>query len=485
MFFKQFKRPAGRILQSMLLCTSLAAQAENRLPDIGTAGVAALSIDKEVTYGDSFMRFARASLPIIDDPVLDEYVTDLGQRLLSKANDVRFPFSFALVKDDSINAAAFLGGKVKVHTGLFLYADTESELASVLAHEITHVTQRHIARYMEAQAQQSPLAIAGLVGSIALAMINPTAGVAALQTTMGLQIQSAINYTRDNEYEADRIGMQLLYDAGFDPMGMADFFQKLAATYRYASKPPEMLLTHPLPETRIADARTRAANFPPRVLDTTPNFAFAKARIQVRYGPESAEALLTQYDGLLARNQAQSRDGARYGKVLALMKLQRNEEAAPLLAELAEAYPDSLFILDTQTDLDLAGKRYAASIARLTQRQQSMPDNDVVLFNLANSHMEAGQPQEAAGLLDRYVRNHPDSDLAWHMLTQAYQQTGDATNLYLAQAEYSALRGDFQQAIEMLNRARATSNDKLVLARIDARITQLDEAKRQDESLKR
>ena len=129
--------------------------------------------------------------------------------------DVRFPFSFFLIKDDSINAAAFLGGRVKIHTGLFLYADNESELASVLAHEITHVTQRHIARYMEAQAQQTPLTIAGMVGSIALAMINPTAGVAALQTTMGLQIQSAINYTRDNEYEADRIGMQLLYDAGF------------------------------------------------------------------------------------------------------------------------------------------------------------------------------------------------------------------------------------------------------------------------------
>ena len=262
-------------------------------------------------------------------------------------------------------------------------------------------------------------------------------------------------------------------------------FQKLAATYRYASKPPEMLLTHPLPETRIAEARTRAANFPPRVLDSNPNFAFAKARIQVRYGPESAEALLTQYDNLLTRNQAQNRDGARYGKVLALMKLQRDDEAAPLLAELARTYPDNLFILDTQTDLDLAAKRYDASIARLTQRLQSMPDNDVVLFNLANSYLEADQPKAAAGLLDRYARNHPDSDLAWKMLSQAYQQIGDATNLYLAQAEYFALRGDFLRAIDELSRARGSSSDKLVLARIDARIAQLEEAKRQDESLKR
>ncbi|MBP8221427.1 MAG: M48 family metallopeptidase, partial [Aeromonadaceae bacterium] len=262
---------------------------ESQLPDIGTAGVAALPIDREVTYGNSFMRFARAQLPIIDDPVLNEYLTDLGQRLVSHANDIRFPFTFFLVQDQSINAAAFLGGKVKVHSGLFLNAANESELASVLAHEISHVTQRHIARYLEAQSQQTPATIAGLVGSVALAILNPTAGIAALQTTLGIQAQSAINYTRDNEYEADRIGMQLLYDAGFEPMGMANFFQKLAAEYRYASKPPEMLLTHPLPETRIAEARSRAANFPRQSPHDDTEFLFAKARIQVRFSQETPE----------------------------------------------------------------------------------------------------------------------------------------------------------------------------------------------------
>ncbi|MGL5481000.1 MAG: M48 family metallopeptidase, partial [Aeromonas veronii] len=242
-------------LLASLMGATFHAEANNQLPDIGTAGVAALPIEQEVRYGNAFMRFARAGLPIIDDPVLSQYIDDLGQRLLTNADGVRFPFTFFLINDPSINAAAFLGGRVKVHTGLFLYADSESELASVLAHEITHVTQRHIARYMEAQASSSAVTLAGLVGSIALAVINPTAGIAALQTTLGLSMQSAINYTRDNEYEADRIGMKTLYDAGFDPMGMANFFQKLAAEYRYASKPPEMLLTHPLPETRISEAR--------------------------------------------------------------------------------------------------------------------------------------------------------------------------------------------------------------------------------------
>ncbi|WP_375781621.1 M48 family metalloprotease, partial [Aeromonas enteropelogenes] len=171
-------------LLASLMGATFHAQANNQLPDIGTAGVSALPIEQEVRYGNAFMRFARAGLPIIDDPVLNQYIDDLGQRLLSNADGVRFPFTFFLINDPSINAAAFLGGRVKVHTGLFLYADNESELASVLAHEITHVTQRHIARYMEAQASSSAMTLAGLVGSIALAVINPTAGIAALQTTL-------------------------------------------------------------------------------------------------------------------------------------------------------------------------------------------------------------------------------------------------------------------------------------------------------------
>ena len=193
-----------------------------------------------------------------------------------------------------------------MHTGLFLYAESESELASVLAHEITHVTQRHIARYMEAQASSSAMTLAGLVGSIALAVINPTAGIAALQTTLGLSMQSAINYTRDNEYEADRIGMKTLYDAGFDPMGMANFFQKLAAEYRYASKPPEMLLTHPcrrpgsakpVPGRELWRARPAAE----------PGLLAGQVRIQVRYGTETPQALLTYFDSRLQKGITPSR----------------------------------------------------------------------------------------------------------------------------------------------------------------------------------
>ncbi|MCT7655880.1 M48 family metalloprotease [Oceanimonas sp. NS1] len=158
---------------AMALTATQPAQADNSLPDIGTAGVSAMSVEREVRFGDAFSRFARANQPVVDDPVLNEYISDLGLKLLSQADSVRFPFRFLLIRDDSINASAFLGGVVQLHTGLFLYAESESELASVLAHEITHVTQRHIARYLESQSRGTPLTIAGLVGSVALAVVNP------------------------------------------------------------------------------------------------------------------------------------------------------------------------------------------------------------------------------------------------------------------------------------------------------------------------
>lgn len=473
------------LLLAALCGTAMPVAANNQLPDIGTAGVMALPIEQEVRYGDAFMRFARAGLPIIDDPVLNQYLDDLGQRLVSNADSVRFPFTFFLINDTSINAAAFLGGRVKVHTGLFLYADSESELASVLAHEISHVTQRHIARYMEAQASTSAMTLAGLVGSIALAVINPTAGVAALNTTLGVSMQSAINYTRDNEYEADRIGMKTLFDSGFDPMAMATFFQKLAAEYRYSTKLPEMLLTHPLPETRISEARARAANYPARHLKPSLDFLMAKARIQVRYSNESPEAMLTYFDARIAKGDYGLKDAAIYGKALALLQLKRYDDAETLMKDLVSRYPDDLFVLDTQTDIDMGKGRSAQAISRLKRFLDRMPDNEVVVVNLANAYLESGQANRSIALLDPYLRQHNENNLAWDMLSDAYRKQGKLTELHQARAELLALRGDYQAAMDELIVGRGTTSDKMTLARIEARIAEMERAQKELETLKR
>jgi predicted Zn-dependent protease len=278
--------------------------------------------------------------------------------------------------------------------------------------------------------------------------------------------------------------MKTLYDAGFDPMGMANFFQKLAAEYRYASKPPEMLLTHPLPETRISEARGRASSYARRDLPPSLDFWLAKVRIQVRYGTESPQALLSYFDHRLQKGDYPLKDAAIYGKALALLQLKRTDEADALMQELASRHPEDLFVVDALTDIDLAKGRSAQAIARLEKFRTRMPDNEVVVVNLGNAYLESGNYKKSIAILDPYAREHPENNLAWNLLTDAYRKAGRMTDLHMARAEILSLRGDYQAAIDELIVARGTTSDKLTLARLEARITELERAKKDLDSLK-
>lgn len=277
--FKRARSIACLCIAATLSTPTLANTNSLELPDIGTAAGGTLTIDQELIYGDAYMRIIRSSQPIVNDPVLNLYIDTLGHRLVANANDVKTPFQFFMIRDRNINAFAFFGGYVALHSGLFLHAQSESELASVLAHEIAHVTQRHLARSMEDQARRSPATIAALAASVLLAIAAPEAGIAALTATTAGNMQSQINYTRSNEKEADRFGINTLAKAGFDVNAMPRFFGRLADEYRYASTPPPMLLTHPLPEDRITDSRARARSYPPLKLAPSLDYHLARARI--------------------------------------------------------------------------------------------------------------------------------------------------------------------------------------------------------------
>ena len=305
---------------------------DNLLPQIGTVGSTTITTQEEKVFGKYFFKKARQHLNIIDDPVLDEYIGTLGSRLISHANNVHFPFNFFLVNDPKLNAAAFLGGNVKVNAGLFNYADNESQLASVLAHEITHVTQRHLARFIEDAYSRQTKTIGAIVGSIVIALINPVIGMAALNATLALNIQNTINYTRSDELEADHIGIDLLYRAGFDPGEMAVFFNKLTSMGRRTI--PANLIDHPIPEVRVADARSRAMRYPPVKTDENINFYFAKARIFVRFSENSADFCVELFTRLLEKNQNSGRYNRSYllyGLTLAYIKKIRRQDEAELV----------------------------------------------------------------------------------------------------------------------------------------------------------
>lgn len=279
--FRQLKKNLVATLIAAMTIGQVApafADSADTLPDMGTSAGSTLSIGQEMQMGDYYVRQLRGSAPLINDPLLTQYINSLGMRLVSHANSVKTPFHFFLINNDEINAFAFFGGNVVLHSALFRYSDNESQLASVMAHEISHVTQRHLARAMEDQQRSAPLTWVGALGSILLAMASPQAGMAALTGTLAGTRQGMISFTQQNEQEADRIGIQVLQRSGFDPQAMPTFLEKLLDQARYSSRPPEILLTHPLPESRLADARNRANQMRPMVVQSSEDFYLAKAR---------------------------------------------------------------------------------------------------------------------------------------------------------------------------------------------------------------
>ncbi|WP_232525211.1 beta-barrel assembly-enhancing protease [Motilimonas pumila] len=451
---------------------SSATLAANNLPEIGTAGASALTIEKEMQYGKAFSVMARGGLPVLDDPLLNNYVIDLGQKLVANADSVRFPFNFFIIQNNDINAAAFFGGYIKIHTGLFLYADNESQLASVVAHEIAHVTQRHLARIMESQARNNPANMAALAGALLLTLVSPEAGLAALQTTLALNLQSNINFTRTHEFEADRLGIQTMQRSGFDTREMGNFFGKLAAKYRYVSTPPQMLLTHPLPDTRVTESRARAAQYKPRNVPPSLPFQLSKARIEVRYSNMSAEASHSFFSNQLKNKSYALKEAALYGQALALMEQQKYSQADVIIDQLLAADSRNLFYVDVKTDLDIYQKRHQQAVNRLQGFYKQQPKNQVVAINLINAAMEAGDYDLAHKVLSPFLREYPNHALAWSMAIKVYQARGQLGKAYHARAEYLALHGDFKKAISELQIAIAETDAKLERARLEAKVEQ-------------
>ncbi|MGX9460233.1 beta-barrel assembly-enhancing protease [Shewanella sp. A14] len=471
---------------SVLLAASIGHSfANNDLPDLGTAAVNTFSLEKETVYGDAYMRIIRSSAPVLSDPVLNQYLSELGNKLVANATGVKTPFYFFLLRNDEINAFAFFGGHVGVHTGLFLTADNESELASVLAHEITHVTQRHLARSVEAQAKTSTATIVGMLGAILLTVAAPQAGMAALATTQALSTQARINYTRSNEQEADRIGMQILADAGFEPSAAATFFGQLAIRYRFTTTPPQMLLTHPLPESRITEARNRAAQYPKRNIPNSLNFQLAKARIQVRFSSLSDDAALSLFEQQLKKNDYIFKDAALYGKALALFRLSKFDQAEAIIDQLLKQDDNNLFYIDTKTDLLAQKKDYESAIALLEAQRKIKPTSQVINANLANIYVEANQPKKAIPLLEELIFFDKKSMLPYQIMADAYRKLNNKALEYYSNAELMALSANYKGAIDQLNYAyRYSDGEALQMARIEARIRQFRQADISMEELK-
>ena len=444
------------------------------LPDIGTAAGGTLTIDQELIYGDAYMRMLRSSSPIVSDPVINEYIDTLGHRLVANANDVKTPFHFFMIRDRNINAFAFFGGYVALHSGLFLHARTESELASVVAHEIAHVTQRHLARSMEEQARRSPATMAALAGALLLAIAAPEAGMAAVTAATAGNMQSQINYTRSNEKEADRFGIATLAKAGFDAQAMPRFFGRLADEYRYASKPPPMLLTHPLPEDRITDSRARARAYPPMRIMPSIDYHLTRARIVARYAGIDGQAAMGWFKRTQKKASPEIMPSFDYGRALVHLDNKRLSEAEPLLKKLLQQDPGNPFYLDAMTDLYIAQKKPQKAVDMLSSALKRNPQNNVLTINYANALLEAKKDEEAVRILQRYTHDNPEDTNGWHLLSKGNHALGNNDEELAARAEILALHANWNKAIQYYSEASKIAElGSLKQARYDARIDQL------------
>ncbi|PHM66633.1 TPR repeat-containing protein [Xenorhabdus stockiae] len=446
---------------------------DETLPDIGTTAASTLSTNQEIEMGDFYIREIRAGTPLIYDPLLTQYINKLGQRLVNHADAVKTPFHFYIVNNPNINAYAFFGGNVVLHSALFRYSRNESELASVMAHEISHVTQRHLARMMEDTQRKAPLAWAGTLGSILLLMANPQAGMAALSGTLAGFSQGMISFTRENEQEADRIGMRILSRAGYDPYGMPNFMQILSERTLHNSEIPEILYTHPLPDSRLADARNRANQYPKKSIPESQEYLLARVRILTLESTLSSayiEDLLTKY----SRGTPKEQIAASYGRALLLTKQKKYVEARKVLTPLLNNQPDNIWFIDAMTDIDIEQTRYEQAITRLQQALQKHKNNPVLQINLANVYIEAKQYPKASQLLFQYTFSHPDNLAGWSLMAEAASKQGKRSEELSAYAETMALQGKFDMAISYLSQASALAKlNSYDQARYDARIDQL------------
>ncbi len=469
---------------ALLAPVALHAQA---LPNLGGGDSAELSPLTERKLGEQVMTSIRRAPEYVSDlPTLD-YLNQFGGNLLAATPEARgetgYDFFFFAVRDPSLNAFALPGGFIGVHSGLMLAAQSESELASVLAHEIGHVSQRHIARMIGAQKQDSLLQVAGLLlGALAMSA-SPDVGMAAMMGGTGLAAQRQLSFGRDAEREADRIGVNILNSGGFELSGMVSFFGRMQAAGRNRSeKLPSYLMTHPLTTERIADIEGRIRTMPYRQRVDSLDFALVRARLRVLQddtpqGWRDASVIFAEQLKQGSRAQAL---GARYGLALVALRQRDAARARSLLAELhAEAerkpaFAPSALLQGIDIESALADGQPAQAVELAQQGRNRFPFSRALAMQTGDALLAAGRKDEAAAFLRDQAQLYRMDPGVQKALARAYAEQGKQALQHMALAEYYALIGALPTALEQLRIARSSADASFYdLAIIDVREREL------------
>jgi predicted Zn-dependent protease len=476
-----------RMRAAVAMLTALAivlppAFAQMNLPDLGGTADGALPPQVERRIGESIMRDIRFHEPsYVDDAEVTEYLNLLGGRLVAVAPNVRQAFTFFAIRDGSINAFALPGGFIGVNTGLILSSTSESELASVLAHEIAHVTQRHIARMVGAQERMQIPMIAATIAAILLGGSRPDLAAGATAAIQGVGVQSQISYTRGFEREADSVGFQILADSSFDPRAMAAFFEKMqrATALSDDGSYPGYLRTHPMSIDRMSDAQNRAQNLRYRQTPDSLEFHLVRAKLRAELG--DAPDAVAFFSGLLRDRRYSNEAAVRYGLALALLRERRVADAQAEFGRLRAMKAASPMIDILAANLRLAAGDGAAALALLAASRLRYPQRRAVLYATVEVLQALGRHAEALATLAEPLRLYRTDTRLYALQAKSYAATGKRLLQHKAQAEVYLLQGSLPAAIEQLELARSAGDGDFYLhSEIDARLREVRAADAQE-----
>jgi beta-barrel assembly-enhancing protease len=505
------------LLALLLAGITFAAGAQNRvrLPDLGSSADALISPQEASHYGASMLHQMRAMHLVLDDPQVHQYLNDVGYRLVAASTDPKQKFTFFVVRDQGVNAFAAPGGYIGVNAGLITLTKSESELAAVMAHEIGHIAQHHLERAFEASKKDAPLMALILLGAIAAGSSGHNsgdAGMAVLAGGQGLLAQRQLNFTRADEAEADRVGIQTLASAGYDPEAMANFFQRMEDTLRPGSgggSVPELLQTHPVTAERISDARARARvleeqekkNALPRISNAqlanstapvpfvkdpsslapppgngdvaTLRFKLMRERVRVLTG--NANKLIDYYAGNF-KNKGFDTPSNRYGYALALLRSGQPALAMAQLQSLHKRLPDNLPIHLALAKARLQDGQGKAALASYAAMESNAPKDEAVALAYARALIQAGtrkQARKAEDMLRPLLDDSDDPDL-YTNYARASDKAGLPVRAGEAYAYASYLSGRPFDAMQQFRRLlKRPGLNYYQRARINAQIAQL------------
>jgi len=461
-----------------LLIASTIAQAQD-IPTLGNSSSNLVSIDQERKLGKAWLRSLRQHTRPYENSLVEEYFSDLVYSLAPYSNVIDRNFSLIVINSPDLNAFAVPGSIIGINAGLFFSAINEQEFASVIAHELAHLGQRHYARQLEQQRISTPLTLAGVLASVIVAATTGSdAGMVALASTQALSADQQLRFSRKNEQEADRIGIKTLFNSRFDPKAMPTMFERLYKKNRAKGDEQrlEYLSTHPLTESRISDTRNRATQFPVKQYRDNIEFHFSKNMVISDFSTSKYDAI-KHFEAIINKGNSAQILAAQFGLAYASLKTDP-KLSMKILDELLIRFPYKISLKIVYAKALHENKQSKLAMSTLEDLLSRNPENYSISDALAELYMQNDLIEESEKLLIKMIRTQPENPRIWYLLAEANGLAGHIVDLHQSRAEFFFLSNQFDKALDQLRLAlQKIKTNEQKTASIHERMNEINELK--------